>query len=41
MNSCTTPQGSRKRVEFSAPTLTGTRNAGTIHDGVEAAYVLR
>jgi len=41
MNSCTTPPGSRKRVEFPAPTLTGTRNAGRTHEGAEAAYVLR
>jgi hypothetical protein len=41
MSSCTTPPGSRKRVEFPALTLTGTLNADKIHKSAEAAYVLR
>jgi hypothetical protein len=41
MNSCTTPPGSRKRVEFPATTLTGTLGAGNYHEYAEAAHVLR
>jgi hypothetical protein len=40
MNSHITPPGSRKRVEFPAPTLTATLGAGNYHEYAEAAHVL-